>query len=75
MREVNANAHHTIWPQQKPVQLKPFLYAVTGTRAHFNSCSTKVKLMLLPLIAQSSLIFSLVHTQRILTVGFFVLSR
>lgn len=52
-----------------------FLYAGTGTRVHFNSYNTKVKLMLLPLIAQSSPIFSHVHTQRLLTVGFSVLSQ
>jgi len=74
-REVKANAHHTIWPQQKPVLLKTFLYAGTGTRVHFNSCNIKVKLMLLPLIAQSSPLFSPIHTQRLLTVGFSVLSQ
>lgn len=75
MREVKANAHRTIWPQQKPVLLKTFLYAGTGTWVHFNSCITKAKLMLLPLIAQSSPILSPVHTYRLLTVGFSVLSQ
>lgn len=31
MREVKAYVHHTIWPQQKPVLLKTFPDAGTGT--------------------------------------------